>query len=518
MSAHIMAMPAQPGEPRRPLNDPEHVALAAYLAREAGLVFDSSRRGALAAVVASRLETSGLSDLRTYLTFVSSVEGAEERQRLIDAVTVPETHFFRNPPQMAALRRRLLPELIRRATARRRPLTIWSAGCSTGEEPYSLAMLALSAAESVDENVSIRVLATDLSSQAVAATKRARYSGRSLGLVTPEAQARWFVPDGSSYVVKKDVRDLVETRLHNLVVDPFPFDVDEVDLLVCRNVTIYFSRDTTRSLVNSFHRVMAPGGYLLLGHAETLWQVTDAFSLVSMNDAFAYHKSLASAANGTDHGGRVSRDGADATELEATPTAQSSGIRRLRKVPSLALITNAVLPGPRTNSTALVDATIAADAEGTADETGEVAVPFVSGLELLAEAREALVTGRYLEAAALASRASEDLPFEVEAYVVEGRARSTIGDDRGALIALRKAVYLAPDAGHASFLLAAALMAVREFSAAAREYRAAAATLPRTSASELVDLLDGCSVNELVAHCLRSADEASHLFELEDVR
>ena len=517
MSAHIMAMPAQPGEPRRPLSDAEHVALAGYLAREAGLVFDSSRRGALTAVVALRLEASGLSDLRTYLAFVSSAEGAEERQRLIDAVTVPETHFFRNPPQMAALRRRLLPELIRRATARRRPLTIWSAGCSTGEEPYSLAMLALSAAESVDEDVSIRVLATDLSSQAVAATKRARYSGRSLGLVTPEARVRWFVPDGSSYVVKKDVRDLVETRLHNLVADPFPFDVDEVDLLVCRNVTIYFSRETTRSLVNGFHRVMAPGGYLLLGHAETLWQVTDAFSLVSMNDAFAYHKSLASATRSADNGAPSVGEGADANRSETT-TAPANGVRRLRKTPSLALITNVVLPGPRAHSAAEVVGTASIRADTPEDPCGEVAIPFVSGLELLAEAREALVTGRYLEAAELASRASEDLPFEVEAYVVEGRARATMGDDRGALIALRKAVYLAPDAGHARFLLAAALMAVREFSAAAREYRAAAATLPRTSASELVDLLDGCSVNELIEHCLRSADAASRLFELEEVR
>jgi hypothetical protein len=86
------------------------------------------------------------------------------------------------------------------------------------------------------------------------------------------------------------------------------------------------------------------------------------------------------------------------------------------------------------------------------------------------------------------------------------------------LIALRKAVYLAPDAGHARFLLAAALMAVHEFAASAREYRAAAAALPKTSTGELADLLDGCSVGELVAHCLRTADAASRMNDLEEAR
>ena len=515
MSAHVVAMPPPIGEPRRPLTDAEHVVLAAYLAREAGLVFDSSRRGALTAVVADRLEVSGLSDLRTYLTFVTSTEGAEERQRLIDAVTVPETHFFRNPPQMAALRRRLLPELIRRATARRRPLTIWSAGCSTGEEPYSLAMLALSAAESVDEDVSIRVLATDLSSQAVAATKRARYSGRSLGLVTPDALGRWFTPDGSSYVVKPEVRNLVEARRHNLIKDPFPFDADDVDLLVCRNVTIYFSRETTRSLVNGLHRVMTPGGYLLLGHAETLWQVTDAFILVSMNDAFAYHKSLAC----TKQSSEAARDIAPtATEkaIEST-SSKSTGRRVSRRNQSLALVADVASPEQPSNGSSPAAATDSSTL-AAAESGGEVVTPFVSGAELLNEARQALLVGRYLEAAELASRALEDLPFEVDAYVIEGRARATMGDDRGALIALRKAVYLAPDAGHARFLLAAALMALHEFAGAAREYRAAAATLPNTSTGELTDLLDGCSVSELVAHCLRTADAAARMNDLEEVR
>ena len=126
---------------------------------------------------------------------------------------------------------------------------------------------------------------------------------------------------------------------------------------------------------------------------------------------------------------------------------------------------------------------------------------------LLGQARVALGRTRYAEAARLAAAASAARPFEIEAYVVEGRARATAGDDAGALIALRKAVYLAPHAGHARFQLAAALARCGEPGAAAREYRAAAEVLPTTSSLDLMDLLDGCDVDELISLCHRLADE-----------
>jgi Flp pilus assembly protein TadD len=127
--------------------------------------------------------------------------------------------------------------------------------------------------------------------------------------------------------------------------------------------------------------------------------------------------------------------------------------------------------------------------------------------ELLRLAREALALTRYGEAARLAAAASAASPFEVDAYIVEGRARATVGDDEGALVALRKAVYLAPRAGHARFQLAGALSRCGELSGAAREYRAAAVALPMTDQIELDDLLDGCDVQQLVVLCRRLADE-----------
>jgi chemotaxis protein methyltransferase CheR len=458
---------------RHTLTDAEYVALAGYLAGQAGLVFDDSRRPALAGIVAERLAASGAADLGAYLARITTPEGADEAQRLLDEVTIPETHFFRNPPQMAALRDRLLPELMRRAVSRGRPLAVWSAGCSTGEEAYSLAILAAQAATQLAAAPTVSILATDVSSRAVGATGRARYAGRSLAYTEPEVLQEFFdlQPDGSR-LVRDSVRSTVTARLHNLVSEPAPFADGEVDLIVCRNVTIYFSRDTMRELVGRFHTALAPGGYLVVGHAETLWQVTDAFTLVPLGDAFAYRKDVPAAPAARPAPAR-------APQRERRSSRRDRPAERRR-----AAAPRARVPAPEPDS---------------------VPDPDRAG-ELLAEAREAMEQAHYAEAARLAEKAAVASPFEVGAYVVEGQARATVGDDRGALVALRKAIYLAPRAGHARFLLAGALARCGEPAAAAREYRAAAATLPGTDPAELQALLDGCDVAELVALCRRLAD------------
>jgi chemotaxis protein methyltransferase CheR len=454
------------------LTDAEYAALAGFLARQAGLVFDQSRRSSLSTVVAERLAESGAADLGAYLGRISTPEGAEERQRLLDAVTVPETHFFRNPPQMDALRQRLLPELMRRAVARGRPLTIWSAGCSTGEEPYSLAIIAAEVAARLPEAPQVRVVGTDISSRAVAASRRGRYQGRSLALVGEPRLSTYFErqADGG-YVVTPEIRELVDVRLHNLVTDDVPFGPGEVDLVVCRNVTIYFARETMRDLVGRFHTVLGAGGYLLVGHAETLWQVTDAFTLVTIGDAFAYRKDVPVVA-----------------EPEAVEEPEHAE------------------PEQRTVRRPVVMRSDWPDRSRPARPADDVPDPD-QATALLEQASRALGETRYAEAARLAAAAAAASPFEIDAYVVEGRARATVGDHEGALVALRKAVYLAPHAGHARFQLAAALARSGELTSAAREYRAAAEVLPATPESDLVDLLDGCDVTQLVALCDRLAVE-----------
>ncbi|MCW2613464.1 MAG: methyltransferase, CheR-type, partial [Frankiales bacterium] len=273
------------------LRDADLDRLRTVLARAAGLVFEDSRRDSLGYCVTERMRATGAPDVRAYLALVEP-SGSPELQPLLDEVTIQETHFFRNPPQVRALRQHVLPELVREADTRGRRIRIWSAGCSTGDEPYSIAMVLRELLPST-AGWDVKVIATDISAGALATARAATYGPRALHLATPEQLARFFTrtADGR-HEVRPEVRELVEFRHHNLVREAPP--EDGLDLVLCRNVTIYFSRETTRELVSRLHGGLRDGGYLFLGHSETLWQVSDAFRLVTLGTgegaAFVYRR------------------------------------------------------------------------------------------------------------------------------------------------------------------------------------------------------------------------------------
>jgi len=459
------------------LTDAEYAVVTESLVRMAGLVFDVSRRGAISAILYERMNKTGHTSTASYLAHVESTLGAVERQQLLDAVTIQETHFFRNLPQVDALRRDVLPDLLRRNRSTGRPLTIWSAGCSTGEEPYTLAMLLVQIFEETGP-FPVRIIGTDVSGAALDIARAGVYSGRTIQLAEPGAVERWFDPraDGS-YSVAQPVRDLVEFRLQNLVTDEPPFGTGEVDLVVCRNVTIYFGRETTTRLVRGFHRLLAMGGYLLLGHAETLWQISEDFSLLPVGEAFVYRK------DAVPQNGRrpsVGRPPAPAP-VAAAPRRV---MRDVLRVPSLRPRRAAApTPPPSLPAQPLVPAP----------------------LQDLLKAREALNAGNYAEAASLAERATAAHPLLVDGYIIEGRALSNQGDDDGAIAALRKAVFLDPTAAHAHFLLATTLARVGDPGGASLSFASAAETLPTASSETLSELLDGRAVSDLVDLCRQLA-------------
>ena len=497
------------------LDDGDFEAVRDYLRSAAGLEFDAGRRGGLSAVVAERLRASGEPSVAAYLAALGGPSGEAERQRLLDAVTVQETHFFRNVPQMEVLRRRVLPELLRRAAGRQRPLTIWSAGCSTGEEPYTLAMLLLELSPGgVGGNAGrapVRILGTDVSAEALRAAERGTYAGRTLESLPTMVRDRWLEPvPGGAFAVRDEVRQLVELRLHNLVTDPVPVAPGEVDLVVCRNVTIYFGRDTTRLLMGRFHDVLAEGGYLLLGHSETLWQVSDAFTLVPVGEAFVYRRS-------------------HQTRRLTVPGARLVRRRRPAAAPPVAALPGGpapvvpVVPGARG-----VHGAHAAPGDGASTLPRHIApsagppvraVPLADsrGVPELAAAVQALREGDYDSAARHAQAALESDPLLPAAYVVLGQARSTLGQDAGAVDPLRKAVYLDPAAGPAHFLLAGALARLGQHGPAAVSYRAAAVALGKQTGSAVAGVLDGRDVGELAELCLVLAEQSEERVEGEAV-
>ena len=498
---------------RLKFSDAEFEQLRLLLGNAAGLVFDESRRDALAFCVSERIRDTNTANIETYLHLLAQPSSESERQALLDEVTIPETHFFRNPPQIQALRRHVLPQLLKDAAERGRKLTVWSAGCSTGEEPYTIAMM-IRELLPLTAGWDVQVVATDISRRGLATARAARYGERALVMTEPDDVSRFFIRDldgPHGYVVRPEITELVEFRRHNLVTEPIPFAPGEVDLVLCRNVTIYFDRDTTRALVGRLHESLRDGGYLFLGHAETLWQVSDAFNLVTLGDAFVYRRDDVAAKDEAERRrvlpdrrapGRSERWGVERRSNrdrrnEPAPTPAPRGlVATIGRV-----LTTPIGPGAsrQAASRAAAPAPVAPQPIAT-----EQAVP----AEVTA-VRQALAAGEYADAVRLAESIADAQPLAADAHYLRGLALTNMGRDAEALVDLRKAIYLDPGLGFAHFLLAGALARLGERVAAIRSYRAAADTLKRMPPDAAADELGGRKASELAELCTSLADRHS---------
>lgn len=207
-------------------------------------------------------------------------------QGLVDRVSVQETSFFRDPGQIEAFRVHVLPGL-------RAPVRLWSAGCSNGQEPYTLAMLL--AEHGVGD---WQLTATDVSTSALERTRRGRYSAKEMVAVPPPLLARYFRPVGPAWEVVPELRNAVRVARHNLVTDSPPFEPGTCDVVFCRNVLIYLSHDAIATFLERLTRWLRPPGWLFLGYSESLWQITDVFQLVKLGSGFAYRVRQAPARSG----------------------------------------------------------------------------------------------------------------------------------------------------------------------------------------------------------------------------
>lgn len=242
-----------------------------------GISLADSKRELVYGRLARRLRALNLNDFDRYLELIELGSG-EEPQHFCNAITTNLTAFFRERHHFDYLADQLLPMLERDNRATRR-IRIWSAGCSTGEEPYSIAMVVSEALAQL-KGWDIRILATDIDTNVLQHARRGLYAGERLEKLDSARILRWFerVGNGKQYQVRDELRQLITFNPLNLIGDwPMqgPFDV-----IFCRNVVIYFDRDTQRQIVGHMATLQRTGDHLILGHSESLLSVSNAYRAV----------------------------------------------------------------------------------------------------------------------------------------------------------------------------------------------------------------------------------------------
>jgi len=247
-----------------------------------GIKMPPTKKTMLESRLMKRLRALGMESFKCYCEYLHSPEGmSEELVHMIDAVTTNKTDFFREPDHFHFLLGRVLPEM--RAHGHRRELGVWSAGCSTGEEPYSLAM-ALGEYEVRNPGTGFSILGTDVSTSVLEKASAGVYDMERTAPIPAELLKKYFLkskdPGKGLVIVTPALRSKVRFRRVNFMEDEFGFR-DSFDVIFCRNVLIYFDKRTQEAIINRLCRRLRPGGYMFIGHSETLNGLDTPLSLVA---------------------------------------------------------------------------------------------------------------------------------------------------------------------------------------------------------------------------------------------
>jgi chemotaxis protein methyltransferase CheR len=248
----------------------DFLRLKDFIYSECGINIVDSKKTMLEARLQKRLRTLNLASFSNYCDYLFSPEGMqEELTDMIDQVTTNKTDFFREPAHFEYLSRNVLPHL----TRTRKNIFVWSAGCSSGEEPYTLAMV-LSDFASDNRGFSFLILATDISTRVLDKAKFAVYEEERINPVPPEMRKKYLMRNKDRakklYRVAPALREQVRFRRLNFMDNDFGFR-EQMDVIFCRNVIIYFDKPTQEKLLNKFCHYLSPDGYLFMGHSETLF-------------------------------------------------------------------------------------------------------------------------------------------------------------------------------------------------------------------------------------------------------
>jgi chemotaxis protein methyltransferase CheR len=250
--------------------------IATLVHSESGIVLPDTKANLVYSRLAKRLRAIGLRTFREYCALIEGVEGADERQTMIAAMTTNVTRFFRESHHFDFLKVKVLPRLLEGARKGGR-VRIWSAGCSSGEEPYSIALTVLGLMPDAAD-FDVRILATDIDPEMLRRGRDGVYPAKQVGDVPVDLRRRWLKVSGSDVETGPELQELVRFRELNLLRE-WPMR-GRFDLVFCRNVMIYFDDETQNTAWGRFANVILPGGTLCIGHSERIAMASHPFDLV----------------------------------------------------------------------------------------------------------------------------------------------------------------------------------------------------------------------------------------------
>jgi len=262
------------------LTDGEFNQIRKLVIEHTGISLSDAKRNLVYGRLSKRLRKMKIDDFGSYISLLKSSEGKDELANFTNAITTNLTSFFRENHHFEYLKSNVLPELLR-LNADTRRIRIWSAGCSTGEEPYSIAMTVREMIPA-SKDWDIRILATDLDTNVLAHAKAGVYSLERINNLSKPRLKRWFLrgrgEQSDSVKVRAELQNMITFKQLNLM-EPWPIK-NQFDIIFCRNVVIYFDKPTQKVLFKRYHDVLQDHGHMFIGHSETMFKVSDDFKLI----------------------------------------------------------------------------------------------------------------------------------------------------------------------------------------------------------------------------------------------
>ena len=277
-------------EPDMPMTDEEFRLIRDLIYNHSGLFFDNDSKYLLEKRLGKRVTLHSLSGYKDYYHFLRYNRGKDQEiSDIMDVLTTNETYFFREAFQLKAFTDEIIPEILAEKEKKGdRSLRIWSAGCSSGEEPYTIAMLLLEMG--FGKGWRVEIIGADISHRVLQQARKAVY-GKSSFRATDEAYIRrYFQEQDGGYKIADKVKELVTISHLNLFDQNRLTLLGRMDIIFCRNVIIYFDQMAKKKVVEVFYRTLREGGYLLLGHSESLMNISTAFMLKHLRNDMVYQK------------------------------------------------------------------------------------------------------------------------------------------------------------------------------------------------------------------------------------